>query len=182
MVFSKSWHHTSCFLFTCTSTNGSAERKHRHIVEVALSLHANASVPLKYWDGPFLLPHFSSIFFPSKFSILILLLSAYFILNPMMSPFIFLVVHAGLTLALTTKESLLFDLFNSCLWVISLFTKEFDVLTYPLGVYIFLMMLFYENIFPLFHSIQMLALVSGKKLSLFPNHHLVLLILVGMHK
>jgi hypothetical protein len=100
----------------------------------------------------------------------------------MMSPFIFLVVHAGLTLALTTKESLLFDLFNSCLWVISLFTKEFDVLTYPLGVYIFLMMLFYENIFPLFHSIQMLALVSRKKLSLFPNHRLVLLILVGMHK
>ena len=34
--------------------NGSAERKHRHIVEVGLSLLAHASVPLKYWDEAFL--------------------------------------------------------------------------------------------------------------------------------
>jgi histone deacetylase 1/2 len=36
--------------------NGSAERKHRHIVEVGLALLANASMPLKYWDEAF---HFS---------------------------------------------------------------------------------------------------------------------------
>jgi histone deacetylase 1/2 len=30
--------------------NGSAERKHRHIVEVGLALLANASMPLKFWD------------------------------------------------------------------------------------------------------------------------------------
>jgi hypothetical protein len=34
--------------------NGSAERKHRHIVVVGLSLLAHASMPLKYWDEAFL--------------------------------------------------------------------------------------------------------------------------------
>jgi histone deacetylase 1/2 len=34
--------------------NGPAERKHRHIVEVGLSLLAYASMPLKYWDEAFL--------------------------------------------------------------------------------------------------------------------------------
>lgn len=33
--------------------NGSAERKHRHIVEMGLTLLANASMPLKYWDEAF---------------------------------------------------------------------------------------------------------------------------------
>ena len=34
--------------------NGSAERKHHHIVEVGLALLANASRPLKFWDESFL--------------------------------------------------------------------------------------------------------------------------------
>lgn len=34
--------------------NGSAERKHRHIIEVGLSLLAHASMPLKFWDEAFL--------------------------------------------------------------------------------------------------------------------------------
>jgi histone deacetylase 1/2 len=34
--------------------NGSAERKHRHIVEVGLSLLANSFMPLKFWDEAFL--------------------------------------------------------------------------------------------------------------------------------
>jgi histone deacetylase 1/2 len=33
--------------------NGAAERKHRHIVEVGLSLLAQSSMPLKYWDQAF---------------------------------------------------------------------------------------------------------------------------------
>lgn len=33
--------------------NGSAERKHRHIVEVGLALLAHASMPLKFWDEAF---------------------------------------------------------------------------------------------------------------------------------
>ena len=34
--------------------NGAAERKHRHIVEVGLSLLAQSSMPLKYWGQAFL--------------------------------------------------------------------------------------------------------------------------------
>jgi histone deacetylase 1/2 len=34
--------------------NGAAERKHRHIVEVGLSLLAQSFMPLKYWDQAFL--------------------------------------------------------------------------------------------------------------------------------
>jgi hypothetical protein len=34
--------------------NGSAERKHRHIVETGLALLAHAHVPLKFWDEAFL--------------------------------------------------------------------------------------------------------------------------------
>jgi histone deacetylase 1/2 len=34
--------------------NGPAEHKHRHIVEVGLSLLSYASMPLKYWDETFL--------------------------------------------------------------------------------------------------------------------------------
>ena len=34
--------------------NGSAERKHRHIVETGLALLAHAAVPLKFWDEAFL--------------------------------------------------------------------------------------------------------------------------------
>jgi hypothetical protein len=33
--------------------NGSAERKHRHIVEIGLALLAKASIPLKFWDEAF---------------------------------------------------------------------------------------------------------------------------------
>jgi histone deacetylase 1/2 len=34
--------------------NGVAERKHRHIIEVGLSLLAHADMPLKFWDEAFL--------------------------------------------------------------------------------------------------------------------------------
>ena len=44
-------HHVSCP--HAHQQNGSAERKHRHIVEVGLSLLAQASMPLKYWDEAF---------------------------------------------------------------------------------------------------------------------------------
>ena len=39
-------HHVSCP--HAHQQNGSAERKHRHIVEVGLSLLSHASMPLKY--------------------------------------------------------------------------------------------------------------------------------------
>jgi histone deacetylase 1/2 len=46
--------------------NGSAERKHRHIVDVGLALLANASMPLKYWDEAFLTATFLINLLPSK--------------------------------------------------------------------------------------------------------------------
>ena len=45
-------HHVSCP--HAHQQNGSAERKHRHIVEVGLSLLAHASMSLKYWDEAFI--------------------------------------------------------------------------------------------------------------------------------
>jgi histone deacetylase 1/2 len=46
--------------------NGSAERKHCHIVEFGLALLANASMPLKYWDEAFLIATFLINLLPSK--------------------------------------------------------------------------------------------------------------------
>lgn len=46
--------------------NGSAERKHRHIIEVGLSLLAHASMPLKFWDEAFLTIVFLINRLPSK--------------------------------------------------------------------------------------------------------------------
>jgi hypothetical protein len=45
-------HHVSCPY--AHQQNGSAERKHRHIIEMGLSLLAHASMSLKYWDEVFL--------------------------------------------------------------------------------------------------------------------------------
>jgi histone deacetylase 1/2 len=42
-------HHVSC-----PYHNGSAERKHHHIIEVGLSLLAHTSMPLKFWDESFI--------------------------------------------------------------------------------------------------------------------------------
>ena len=45
-------HHVSCPY--AHQQNGSAERKHRHLVEVGVSLLSHASMPLKYWDEAFI--------------------------------------------------------------------------------------------------------------------------------
>jgi histone deacetylase 1/2 len=57
-------HHVSCP--HAHQQNGSAERKHRHIVEVGLALLANASMPLKLWDEAFLTTTFLINLLPSK--------------------------------------------------------------------------------------------------------------------
>ena len=44
-------HYVSCP--HAHQQNGSVERKHRHIVEVGLSLLSHASMPLKFWDEAF---------------------------------------------------------------------------------------------------------------------------------
>jgi histone deacetylase 1/2 len=57
-------HHVSCP--HAHQQNGSAERKNRHIVEVGLSLLANASMPLKFWDEAFLTATFIINLLPTK--------------------------------------------------------------------------------------------------------------------
>jgi histone deacetylase 1/2 len=57
-------HHVSCP--HAHQQNGSAERKHRHIVEVGLALLANASMPLKYWDDAFITATFLINMLPTK--------------------------------------------------------------------------------------------------------------------
>ena len=57
-------HHVSCP--HAHQQNGSAERKHRHIVEVGFSLLAHASMPLKFWDEAFLAATYLINRMPSK--------------------------------------------------------------------------------------------------------------------
>lgn len=57
-------HHVSCP--HTHQQNGSAEHKHRHIVEVGLSLLAHASMPLKFWDEAFATAIFLINRLPSK--------------------------------------------------------------------------------------------------------------------
>jgi hypothetical protein len=58
------FHHVSCP--HVHQQNGSAERKHRHIVEVGLSLLARAFMPLKFWDEAFLAATYLINCTPSK--------------------------------------------------------------------------------------------------------------------
>jgi histone deacetylase 1/2 len=57
-------HHVSCP--HAHQQNGFAERKHRHIVEVGLTLLAHASMPLKFWDEAFVTAVFLINRLPSR--------------------------------------------------------------------------------------------------------------------
>jgi histone deacetylase 1/2 len=57
-------HHVSCP--HTHQQNGSAERKHHHIVEVGHSLLAHSSMPLKFWDEAFAIAVFLINRLPSK--------------------------------------------------------------------------------------------------------------------
>jgi hypothetical protein len=46
--------------------NGAVEHKHHHIVEVGLALLSHASMPLKFWDVPFLIAACLINHIPSK--------------------------------------------------------------------------------------------------------------------
>jgi transposase InsO family protein len=57
-------HHVSCP--HTHQQNGAAERKHRHIVQVGLTLLAHATMPLKFWDEAFLTAVFLINRLPSR--------------------------------------------------------------------------------------------------------------------
>lgn len=51
--FSNSKEHGINHRVSCSGAhrhNGTAERKHRHIIEIGLSLLANATMPLQFWN------------------------------------------------------------------------------------------------------------------------------------
>ena len=57
-------HHVSCP--HTHQQNGAAEHKHRHIVQVGLSILLHASMPLKFWDEAFLTATFLINRLPTK--------------------------------------------------------------------------------------------------------------------
>jgi len=86
--------------------NGSAESKHRHIVEIGLSLLAHAAMPLKFWDEAFLTAVFLINRLPSK----VIhsdthLMSASMVTNPTTPSLESLVVPAGPTFVHTTPRN-----------------------------------------------------------------------------
>ena len=85
--------------------NGSAERKHRHIVEVGLALLANASMPLKYWDEAFLTATFLINLLPSKVSSILIHLSNVFSIQSLTMILLeCLAVRVGLIFVPITQE------------------------------------------------------------------------------
>ena len=49
-IFPSKWHYTSNYLPLTHHQNSTVEQKHRHLIEVGLTLLAQASMPLKFWD------------------------------------------------------------------------------------------------------------------------------------
>lgn len=55
LLFLAHWHVSSCFVPThAHQQNGSGKQKHHHIIEVGLSLLAQSSMPLNFWDETFI--------------------------------------------------------------------------------------------------------------------------------
>jgi histone deacetylase 1/2 len=141
-------HHVSCP--HAHQQNEFAKCKHHHILEVGLALLAHASMPLKFWDETFLTAPFSSITFPVKLLILILLQSAFLVLPQTMMIYVFLVGLAGQTCVPITKVNLLSVLIDVCFLDTVHITKVSNVLILPLVVFTFPEMLFLmRSFFPL---------------------------------
>lgn len=93
--------------------NGKVERKHRHIVDIGLTLLAQASLPLRFWWDAFDASVYLINRLPSQTTqgqSPTLLLNCCIMLNPITCFLRFLGVLAFQILNLTTPISLLFDL------------------------------------------------------------------------
>ena len=118
-------YHVSCL--HAHQQNGSAERKHRHIVEVGLALLAAASMPLKFWDEAFLTATYLINIRPSKVIKFENPITRLLVLLQTTHLFVFLAVHVGQILGHTIHASLLFVPKNVFFWGIVLSTKESSV-------------------------------------------------------
>jgi histone deacetylase 1/2 len=99
-------HHVFCP--HAHQQNGSAERKHRHIVEVGLALLANASLPLKFWDEDLLTATYLINMLPSKVIDHETPIGVFLKKHLIMHLSVLLVVRAGPTFVLSTSANLLF--------------------------------------------------------------------------
>jgi hypothetical protein len=84
--------------------NGSAEQKYLHIVEVGLTLLAQAFMPLKFWDETFTIAIYLINHTRSKVINHETPLERYSTPNRTTSPYVPLGVHVGLILAPTTNS------------------------------------------------------------------------------
>jgi histone deacetylase 1/2 len=96
-------HHVSCP--HAHQQNGSAERKHRHIVEVGLSLLAHAHMPLKFWNEAFLASTFLINRTPSRVIDFETPLDRLYHTKPDYTAYVSLGVLVGQICALTTSTS-----------------------------------------------------------------------------
>jgi hypothetical protein len=147
-------HHVSCR--HAHQQNGSAERKHRHIMEVGLSLLAQASMPLKFWDEAFFTATYLINRIPSKVIDDDTQWNVYSMKNQISHFSALLDVLSGQTSVLTTKGNLNFDQNNVLLLVIATCTKAISALIFLPGEFIFPAM--WSLMRPFFHSLAFIPM------------------------
>jgi hypothetical protein len=103
-------------LVSCLHThqeNGSAERKHHHVVEVGLALLTYVTMSLKFWDETFLSTIFLLIVSLHLFLIISLAMRSCLALNRRTTFYICLVAPSVQTYSRTIPTSLIFILSNA---------------------------------------------------------------------
>jgi hypothetical protein len=120
-------HHVSCP--HAHQQNGSTEQKHRHIVDVGLSLLVQASMPLKFWDVAFCVVVYLINRTPLRLSNMKHLLKGYSKPNQIICLLEFLDVPAGSTYTLLIRASFIFDINNVSSLAIVISTKVLSALT-----------------------------------------------------
>ena len=117
-------HHVACP--HAHQQNGSAERKHRHVVEVGLALLANSTMPLKFWDEAFLTATYFINLLPSKVINFETPITRLFGISPDYKSLRYLGVLVGPTLDHIIHASSHFVQRNVCFLGIVPFTKELN--------------------------------------------------------
>jgi hypothetical protein len=166
-------HHVSCP--HTHQQNGSAERKHRHIVETGLALFAHASMPLKFWDEPFLIATFLINRLPTPVLHHISPIEKLFATKPDYSFLCTFDCACWLNLRPYNTQSLPFDQNSVLFLAIAHIIRGTNVSIYPLVVFIFLVMLFLTRLFSLFlRFIPMSTPVFAQKSCSFLHPWLIL--------
>lgn len=151
--------------------NGAAERKHRHIVEVGLTLLAHASMPLKFWDEAFLTAVFLINRLPSK------------VIHHDTPLFALLGAPAGQISAPITLESLSLDRNSVYSLVIVITIKALSVLNHPLVLSMYQEMSFFMRMCSLLpNCILMRAHNSEPSSRCYPIYFLAQTLALGKHK